>query len=297
MSLGDATLEELICFSPTRKSRFLCRCSIDTSRMLHRLLLYGCVLLTLCFVRSWTYQFESCCLNDKAADNATRVLSCPLNFVIKLRSVIFYTGNGCNRSACQKRLNKHYLPCNHQRTCSISIQCILMDSSTCPWLTKVNSHSQHLIVDYDCILYKPGLPLAPPVNQSKQENVVLFSAKVNIETPPDFFNDSLSIEDELAWKEYFFKKYFQTGDKAALVPQRSLFSDILRTVIILIVFATVLVLLMVIGLIVYKRMTAIKRAQLYAQDKQQPFPGDDAYDNLKGNSNESASDSGTTTDV
>ncbi|UJR08481.1 hypothetical protein I4U23_012748 [Adineta vaga] len=262
--------------------------------MFPRLVFYFSILFFLHICPSWNYEFENCCLNDQTTENTTRLLSCPLNFVIKLRSVIFYTGNGCSRSACQKRFNKHYLPCNNHRTCSISIQCILMDSSTCPWLTKVNSYSQHIIVDYDCILHKRELSSS---NRTKQENVVLFSAKVNIETPPELFNETISIEDELAWKEYFYKKYFHNADKSVLIQQRTLFSDIFRTIIILIVFATILFLLMLSAFLVYKRMTLIKRTKLYEQEKQQPFPADDAYDNLKGNTNESASDSGTTTDV
>ncbi|CAF1033332.1 unnamed protein product [Adineta ricciae] len=262
--------------------------------MLPRLGFYFCIVFSLYVTSASTYQFESCCLNEQTNENATRLLSCPLNFVIKLRSVIFYTGSGCSRSACQKRFNKHYLPCNNHRTCSISIQCILMDSSTCPWLTKVNSYSQHIIVDYDCVLHKPDLSL---VNQTKQESVVLFSAKVDIESPPELFNDTISLEDELAWKEYFYKKYFQGTDKSVLVQQRSIFSDILRTIIILTIFATVLILLMLIAFIIYKRIISLKRMKLYEQEKQQPFPADDAYDNLKSNGHESASDSGTTTDV
>ena len=109
---------------------------------------------------TWTYKFETCCSNEKTTNTTSyRLLSCPLNFVIKLRTVIFYTGNGCAPSACQQRLNKHYLPCNNHRTCSISIKCIHMDSSTCSWLTKDITYSQHLIVDYDCILYEPEPPL------------------------------------------------------------------------------------------------------------------------------------------
>ncbi|CAF0923752.1 unnamed protein product [Adineta steineri] len=274
--------------------------------MIYRILFYFCIFFFIHILPSWNYEFESCCLNEKTLNNTTRLLSCPLNFVIKLRSVIFYTGNGCARSACQKRFNKHYLPCNNHRTCSISIQCILMDSSTCPWLTKVNSHSQHIIVDYDCILYKPELPSITLDNKMKKdmknENVVLFSAKVNIESPPDLFNDSISTDDENAWKEYFFKKYFHNkqlpdDDKTIIIHQRSLFNDILRTVIILIIFASVLILLMISALVVYKRITLIKRRKLYEQEKQQPFPADDAYDNLKATTAESASDSGTTTDV
>ncbi len=271
--------------------------------MINRILFYFFIFFFIHILPSWNYEFESCCLNEKITNNTTRLLSCPLNFVIKLRSVIFYTGNGCAPSACQKRLNKHYLPCNNHRTCSVSIQCIIMDSSTCSWLTKVNSHSQYLIVDYDCILYKPELSLTDNNIKKEQnnENVVLFSAKVNIESPPDLFNDSILIDDEHVWKEYFFKKYFHgkqfNGDKTIIIQQRSLFSDIIRTVIILLIFAFILILLMIIALVLYKRITLAKRRKLYEQEKHQPFPADDAYDNLKATAIESASESGTTTDV
>jgi hypothetical protein len=265
--------------------------------MINRVLIYFVIFFFTHILSSWTYQFESCCINEKTINNTTRLLSCPLNFVIKLRSVIFYTGNGCARSACQKRFNKHYLPCNNHRTCSISIQCILMDSSTCPWLTKVNSYSQHLTVDYDCILNKVE------IKKEQNENVVLFSAKINIESPPDLFNDSLLIaDDEYEWKEYILKKYlhgkqFHDNKTIIIQQQRSLFSDIIRTVIILIIFAFILILLMIISLFVYKRIRLIKKRKLYQQEKHQPFPGDDAYDNLKATTIESTSECGTTTDV
>jgi hypothetical protein len=178
-----------------------------------------------------------------------------------------------------------------------------MDSSTCPWLTKVNSYSQHLIVEYDCLLHKPEVPLIEQTKKELYDNIVLFSAKVNIESPPDLFNDSMIINDEEnEWKEYFLKKYFPgkkfDEDKTMIIEQkRSLFSDILRTVIILIVFASILIILMVISLLIYKRIRSNQKKRLYVQEKHQPFPGDDAYDNLKATAMDTASDSGTTTDV
>ena len=192
--------------------------------MLHQLI-FSFFLLS----STWAYKFESCCLNEQT--NATRLLSCPLNFVIKLRSVHFYTGNGCSPSACQKRVNKHYLSCNHHRTCSISIECILMGSSTCPWLSKVNSYSQHLIVEYDCIVHQSDGSLINQTKDTSKENMVLFSAKVNIESPLDNVNDSILLEEENEWKEYFLKKFFPrkqfNDDQTVLIEhKRSLFSDI-----------------------------------------------------------------------
>jgi cbb3-type cytochrome oxidase subunit 3 len=170
-----------------------------------------------------------------------------------------------------------------------------MDASTCPWLTKANSYSQHLTVEYDCIL------LNNTRKTQLNENVVLFTAKVNIESPPELFNDS-NLLDENEWKEYFFKKYFhdkQLNEEKTIVieQQRSLFSDILRTIIILLIFAFILIILMLISLLIYKRIHTIKKRKLYDQEKHQPFPADDAYDNLKTTTIETASDSGTTTDV
>lgn len=224
---------------------------------------------------SSSYHFESCCLNDK--QNTTRLLSCPLNFVIKLRSVHFHTGNGCSTSTCQKRLNKHYLQCNNHRTCSISIQCIHMDISTCSWLTNATSYSQYIVVDYDCIVY-------PIANKPHEENLVLFSAKIDIETPITI-NDTTYLDDEYEWKEYFLKKYLQEKKIFAFEQKNSLFSDIIRTVIILICFALILISLMFCSLWFYKR-------KICRKEKHQPFPIDEAYDNLK-----TTSDSGSTTDV
>jgi len=166
-----------------------------------------------------------------------------------------------------------------------------MDSSTCPWLTKTNIYSQHLIVDYDCIL------LNNQTKKEQNENVVLFSAKVNIESPPDLFNDSIINNNENQWKEYFFKKYFHgknlNEEKTIIIEEKhSLFSDILRTIVILLIFAFILILFMLSSLFIYKCIRLIRKRKLYNQEKHQPFPIDDAYDNLK-----TSSDNGTTTDV
>ncbi|CAM4756981.1 unnamed protein product [Rotaria magnacalcarata] len=274
--------------------------------MIQRIIFYFLIFFFILISPSWTYEFESCCSNEKTLDNSTRLLLCPINFLIQLRSAIFYTGNGCARSTCQKRLNKYYLSCNNHRTCSISIQCILMDSSTCSWLTNTNIYSQYLTIDYDCILHKSETPLIPIGNQSKKEqneNIVLFSAKVNIETPPDSSEtDSISSNDENKWQEYFLKKYFHSkkinDDKTIIVHQpRSLINDIFRTIIILIIFTFILILFMIIALLLYKHITLMKKRKLYGQDKHRPFPTDDAYDNLKATRIESASETGTTTDV
>ncbi len=300
--------------------------------MVNRVLCCVFFLVLIIILPIWTYKFETCCSNDtiKNTTTNTRLLSCPLNFVIKLRSVIFYTGNGCAPSACHRRLNKHYLVCNNHRTCSISIKCIHMDSSTCPWLIKDITHAQHLIVDYDCMLYEPEPPLVAlnrlnnnnnnKMNKPKHEdnqNIVLFSAKINIESPPDLINDSLPTlsdltDDERAWKEFILKQYLH-GKRPPLTniekpiiiqQQRSLISDILRTVIILIVFTFILIVLMLIGLFLYKHVTLFNRRRFFGHQKEQqqqkkhePFPGDEAYDNLKTSAAGSTTDSGAATDV
>ncbi|CAF0756532.1 unnamed protein product [Adineta steineri] len=295
-----------------------------------RVLFYLFFLIFILILPSWTYKFETCCSNDKTTNttSTTRLLSCPLNFVIKLRTVIFYTGNGCAPSTCQRRLNKHYLACNNHRTCSISIKCIHMDSSTCSWLNKDVTHAQHLIVDYDCILYEPeasSIALNRIDNNNKinktngndnNQNIVLFSAKINIESPPDILNDSSAslydlTDDERAWKEFILKQYLsgkrpQLSDleKPIIIQQqRTLYSDILRTVIILIVFTFILIVLMLIGLFLYKRMTLLNKRRFFdhhhkdQQQKHEPFPGDEAYDNLKASAADSITDSGAATDV
>ncbi|CAF2715388.1 unnamed protein product [Rotaria sp. Silwood2] len=273
--------------------------------MIKRILFYFFIFIFIHISPSWNYEFESCCSNEKTTNNnTTRLLTCPLNFVIKLRSATFYTGNGCSRSECQKRLNKYYLSCNNHRTCSISIQCILMDSSICSWLKQTQIYSQHLIIDYDCILYKYESSLINQTKKEQNDNIVLFSAKINIESPLDSIeNDSILIENENEWKEYFLKKYFhskQLNDNKTIIihQQRSLFNDILRTIIILIIFTFILIVFMIITLAIYKHITLKKKKKFYDQDnKHRPFPADDAYDNLKANRIESASETGTTTDV
>ncbi|CAF4933768.1 unnamed protein product [Rotaria sp. Silwood1] len=76
----------------------------------NRVFFYLFFIIIIVILPSWTYKFETCCSNEKITNTTAsiRLLSCPLNFVIKLRTVIFYTGNGCAPSACQRRLNKHY---------------------------------------------------------------------------------------------------------------------------------------------------------------------------------------------
>jgi hypothetical protein len=199
-----------------------------------------------------------------------------------------------------------------------------MDSTTCSWLTKDITHAQHLIVDYDCILYEPEPPLIAlsRLNNNKMDktkedddqNIVLFSAKINIESPPDIINDSMPrlsdiTDDERAWKEFILKQYlngkrppFTNIEKPIIIhQQRSLFSDIIRTVIILIVFTFILIVLMLFGLFLYKRITLLNKRKFFGHHKEQkkhePFPGDEAYDNLKTSGAGSTTDSGTATDV
>jgi hypothetical protein len=199
-----------------------------------------------------------------------------------------------------------------------------MDSTTCSWLTKDIAYAQHLIIDYDCILYEPEPPLVAlsRLNNNKiyktkeddKQNIVLFSAKINIESPPDIINDSMPTlsditDDERAWKEFILKQYLNgkrppltNVEKPIIIQQqRSLFSDILRTVIILIVFTFILIVLMLIGLCLYKHITLLNKRKFFGhhkeQQKHEPFPGDEAYDNLKTSAAGSTTDSGTATDV
>ncbi|CAF4227576.1 unnamed protein product [Rotaria sordida] len=142
-----------------------------------------------------------------------------------------------------------------------------MDSSQCSWLTKNHNQSEYFIIDYD----------------------------FNIESPPDLFNDSFLTDNEDEWKEYLFKKYFHDRGKTMIIQERrSLLSDIMRTIVILIIFAFVLIIFMLISLMIYKCLQFIKRNQT---NKHQPFPADDAYDNLKISPTRSIADSGTITDV
>ncbi|CAF0783247.1 unnamed protein product [Rotaria sp. Silwood1] len=296
----------------------------------NRVFFYLFFIIIIVILPSWTYKFETCCSNEKITNTTAsiRLLSCPLNFVIKLRTVIFYTGNGCAPSACQRRLNKHYLGCNNHRTCSISINCIRMDSSICPSLMQSTTYAQHLIVDYDCILYEPesSLPVVNhldfnnnnKINNTKQDdnqNIVVFSAKINVESPPDIINDSIStlsdiIDDERAWKEFIVKQYLNgkrpplTNVEQPIIIQqeRSLLSEIVRTVIILIVFTLILIVLMLIGFVLYKRIKFLRKRNFFGLHKEQkqkhePFPTDEAYDNLKTSAAGSTTDSGAATDV
>ena len=298
---------------------------------MYRVLFYLFFLIIIHIIPSWTYKFETCCSNEKTENKTvnSHLLSCPLNFVIKLNAVTFYTGNGCAPSTCQRRLNKHYLNCNNHRICSISIKCIRMDSSICPWLTHGRTYAQHLIVNYDCILYKPEPPLIAlsrlNSNKKKDKNnkskygdsqkTVLFSAKINIESPPDILNNSIPtqpdmIDDESAWRDFLLKQYL--NDKQSLLTkvkkpiiiqqQRSLFSDTLRTVLILIVFTFILIVLMLVGRFLHKRITLLANRNCFGchkkqRQKREPFPSDEAYDNLKASAADSTTDSGAATNV
>lgn len=246
-------------------------------------------IFSLLYYPNWTYELKTCC----SPTNATRLLSCPLNFHIQLRSVIFHMGDGCSTSRCQKRLNKHYLLCNHHRTCSISIECIHMDNSQCSWLNNERNQSEYLTVDYHCEFYQST------IDEKKKENpIVLFSAHVNIESPAEIFNDSLNNDDkdqEDQWREYLWKKFHLEQDSKST----SLFKDVVRTGIILLIFAVTLIVLMLICLFIYKRCQSIrKRRASYSPQKHRPFPTtDDAYDNFKSSPTESITDSGAATDV
>jgi len=59
---------------------------------------------------------------------------------------------------------------------------------------------------------------------------------------------------------------------------------------------------MVIGLFLYKHITLVNKRKCFGhhkeqQQKHEPFPGDEAYDNLKTSAAGSTTDSGTATDV
>ena len=69
-----------------------------------------------------------------------------------------------------------------------------------------------------------------------------------------------------------------------------------------IVFTFILIVLMLIGLFLYKRITLLNKRKFYGhhheqQQKHEPFPGDEAYDNLKASAAGSTTDSGAATDV
>lgn len=240
----------------------------------------------------WSYELKTCC----SPTNETRLLSCPLNFHIQLRSVIFHLGHGCSPSRCQKRLNKHYLLCNHHRTCTISIECIPMDLSQCSGLKSDRNLSEYLTVDYDCHFYQP-IEEKP----NKDKSVVLFSAQVNVESPQDLFNESTTIDNdqEDQWRDYLWKKFRHEQQMKSLQghePSNSFRRDISRTLIILFIFAAILILLMLISLFIYKRYQSTKNNP----SKHQPFPTqtDDPYDNFKSNPAQSiGTDSSNTTDV
>jgi hypothetical protein len=149
--------------------------------------------------------------------------------------------------------------------------------------------------------------------EDDDQNIVLFSAKINIESPPDVINDSVPdlTDDDRAWKEFILRQYLHgkrpplsSLEKPIIIQQqRSLLSDILRTVIILIVFTVILIVLMLIGLFLYKHVTLFNRRRFFGHQKDQqqqkhaPFPGDEAYDNLKTSAAGSTTDSGAATDV
>jgi len=92
-------------------------------------------------------------------------------------------------------------------------------------------------------------------------------------------------------------------EKSTIIRQRSLLNEVFWTVVILIIFAFVLIVLMIVGLLLYKRISLINKKKFLIDhhkeqhEKHEPFPGDDAYDNLKTSAHGSTTDSGTTTDV
>jgi len=150
-------------------------------------------------------------------------------------------------------------------------------------------------------------------NESKNQhnkNIVLFSAKVNIESPPEMIENNTKTmdltDDEREWKEFILKQYFNgkrppkiLDEKQIIIQQRPLFNDILRTLIILIIFTIILMIFMLIGLFLYKKISLFhrKKYSIHQKQKHEPFPGDDAYDNLKTSGPVSTTDSGTATDV
>lgn len=239
-----------------------------------------------------SYELKSCCSNESSTKK--QLLSCPTNFLIKLRSAIFYTGNGCAVSSCQKRLNKHFLFCNNHRTCSISIDCIPIETSRCASANANSSNlTEYLVIDYDCQMSQNEV-----LSTKSNENLFLFSAKVNIDSPSDSFIENSTTEQEQKWKEYLIKKYLEENGKGKenlifVDEPRSLMNDVFRTILILIVFALTLIFVMLIALWIYKRIKVTRH-------KHRPFPcnfADDAYDNLKTTPGQSISDNGTASDV
>lgn len=128
------------------------------------------------------------------------------------------------------------------------------------WNSTVNQ-SEYLSVEYDCHLH--------PV-----EKIVLFSAQVKIESPP---------EEEEQWKDYLWRKFLL--EREEIHSSRPLFTDVFRTVLILFVFAGLLLVPMLVTVLVYKH---VKSSRQMPTNKHRPFPADDdAYDNLKNSPTES----------
>ena len=119
------------------------------------------------------------------------------------------------------------------------------------------NQSEYLTVEYDCQLH--------PVSK-----MVLFSARVNIESPPEEEEEE---EEQQQWKNYLWKTYLHQRE----IPSRPLFSDVFRTLFILLLFAGLLIVPMLVSLLVYRCVKSRERT-----NKRRPFPADDdAYDNLK----------------
>jgi hypothetical protein len=183
-----------------------------------------------------------------------------------------------------------------------------MDLFSCPWLSTNHNQSEYLTIDYDCLVHHHHHTDTQDINRNQTKfdnNLVHFSAQIRIESPPDdFINDTLTIDPEDQWRDHLLKTYIRDQQMKSIVIQdsRISFNDILRTIAILIVFAFVMILLMLVVLAIYRRVTWMRKnkatlSSIDDRQQQQPFPADIAYDNLKGNSRQSITDSGTTTDV
>jgi len=255
---------------------------------------------------SHSLQYESCC--DDNFNNKTKI-SCPMNFVLKLRSVYFYSGNGCSKNVlCKRRMSKQYLLCNNLRHCTISIKCVQMNNDQC-----LNKRSEHVIVDYDCLLYEPEPPLIAlnRVLTIKERNLTTFlkpaRALVSLSasaTMGHLLNTTTTIDEydnEKTWNDYIKKNYLKAKPKNSVVliddqlphNQRTLLSDVIWIVVILIAFAFVLIVFMLVGVLLYKKILLLNknnRRHHYYNDSTSFPANENTYDNLKANQNGCATD-------
>ncbi|CAF1279108.1 unnamed protein product [Didymodactylos carnosus] len=288
------------------------------------MLLTFAIFLFFLFQQIFCLTYESCCSSDDIYFTnktiSTTTLSCSKNYILKLRSVNYYYGNGCSRSNCKRRSTKYYLMCNNLKTCKISIKCVYMDNYLCPELKLLpNTRAEHIIVDYDCISTELESPLIAFNRFIKEQNLTTnyykpirspFLDELNntstTTTIPTINNQQIDIYNEKVWNDYILKNYLTKQRSTILIDKqqqqqqqhRSLVTDVLLIVIILIVFAFVLIICMLIGLLLYKKILLLnnKKKCLLLKHQYQSFsPGENMYDNLNGTMKVDMN--GTTTDV